>query len=162
MQIKQGVIVFANNTLHYLLGFFSSFDWCFCVFLLGVWRSYLTILSSHNGWNGLTLYRRRALFLLESLFLLTILRLSSMSKWCKEIRNLLTASRGYSVTLYAKTRNVTFSACSTFESYNLASEKENDRSARGSNKGLDSFGSFGQNVKRKPASSGVFLTVAGS
>lgn len=26
MQIKQGVMVFANNTLQYLLGFFSSFD----------------------------------------------------------------------------------------------------------------------------------------
>ena len=151
---------FANNTLQYLVGFFSSFDCCFCVFLLGVWRSYLTILSSHNGWNGLTIYRRR--FLLESLFLLTILRLSSTSKWCNDLRNLLTASPGYSVTLYAKTRNVTFSACSTFESYNLVSEKEYHWSNRGSNNGLDSFGSFGHNVKRKPASSGVFQRVAGS
>ena len=46
MQIKQGVMVFANNTLQYLLGFFSSFD-CVSVYSCKAFDAVIWLFCRH-------------------------------------------------------------------------------------------------------------------
>ena len=81
MQIKQGVMVFANSTLQYLLGFFLILRLVFlCISARRLTQLFGYFVVAQRLKRSDNLTPPRCFFLLESLFLLTILRLSSMSK----------------------------------------------------------------------------------